>query len=50
MLWLSDEGSDIIKIPVCRHFYIELNNAPFVLKSYVGYVEPEKKSGQDENE
>ena len=50
MLWLSDEGSEIIKIPVCKHFFVELNNAPVMFKSYVGYVEPEKKSGQDENE
>jgi hypothetical protein len=50
MLWLSDEGSGTIKMPVCQHFFIELNNAPIMFKSYVGYVEPEKKSGQDENE
>jgi len=50
MLWLSDEGSEIIKIPVCKHFFVELNNAPVMFKSYVGYIEPEKKSGQDENE
>jgi hypothetical protein len=50
MLWLSDEGSDTIKMPVCQHFYIELNNAPILFKSYVGYIEPEKKSSRDENE
>jgi len=50
MLWLSDEGSKIIKIPVCKHSFIELNNTPVMFKSHVGYIEPEKKSSQDENE
>jgi hypothetical protein len=50
MLWLSDEGSEIIKIPVCKHFLLELKNTPVLFNSYVGYVEPKKKSGQFENE
>ena len=50
MLWLSDEGSEAIKLPVCKHLFMEVNTLPFMFKSYVGYVEPEKKSGQEENE
>jgi hypothetical protein len=50
MLWLSDEGSVTIKMPVCQHFFIELANTPVMFKSYVGYIEPEKKMSQEENE
>jgi len=50
MLWLSDDASDVIRLPLCQHFFIELKNTPIMFKSYVGYIEPEKKSGQGEDE
>ena len=50
MLWLSDDGSEMIKMPICKHFYIGLSNVPVMFKSHVGYIEPEKKSAQEENE
>lgn len=50
MLWLSDEDSEIIKLPVCQHFSVDMNNAPLIFKSHVGYIEPDKKGGSDENE
>jgi hypothetical protein len=50
MLWLSEEGSETIKVPLCKHQFMGVNNLPFMFKSYVGYIEPEKKSGQEENE
>jgi hypothetical protein len=50
MLWLSDEVCEIIKIPLCNHSFLELNNESASFSSYVGYIEPKKKSGQFENE
>ena len=26
MLWLSDEGFEIVNLPICKHFHVELNN------------------------
>lgn len=50
MLWLSEDGDEKIKIPVCKHVFVELSTEPISLKSHVGYIEPEKKSVQDDNE
>lgn len=50
MSWLLEEDAEVINIPVCKHSFLELNSTPITFKSHVGYVEPEKKGGQDDNE
>lgn len=50
MLWLTEEDAETISLSVCKHFAIELQTSPFTFQSYIGYVEPEKKTSQDENE
>jgi len=50
MSWLSEEDSGTVSLPVCKHFSVKLNTTPITFQSYVGYIEPEKKASEEENE
>jgi hypothetical protein len=40
MLSLSDENSDILLVPVCKHHSIRVSTLPMTFQSTVGYSEP----------
>ncbi len=49
-LWLAEEGAATINLPVCKHFSVNLNTSPIAFQSYIGYIDPEKKTNQGEDE